>query len=43
MLKIVLMGAVVMGFCYTGNGKEFAKHVGVAMWAHVIATLIMSM
>lgn len=42
MLKIVLISAAIMVICYTGNAKEFAEHVGVAMWAHVIAALIMS-
>lgn len=43
MIKIIIISFIIAWLCYNGNAKEFVKHVGVAMWAHVIASLIINM
>jgi len=43
MIKIVIISFIVVWLCYNGSAKEFVEHVGIAMWAHVVASLIMSM
>ncbi len=43
MIKIIIISFIIAWLCYNGNAKEFVKHVGVAMWAHVVASLIINM
>lgn len=43
MIKFFIATVVVAWVCYNGSAKEFVEHVGIAMWAHVVASLIMSM
>jgi len=43
MIKFFIATVVVAWVCYNGGAKEFVEHVGIAIWAHVVASLIMSM
>ena len=36
--KIIIISFIVTQLCYNGNARKFAKHIGVAMWGHVVAS-----